>query len=152
MGAFGTERWWQLNGSIEDMVDHRIAQRPEPLMRTFATGATRNTDTNKLDYDGFLSPYALEAYAKYMHKHRFQEDGSLRDSDNWQKGIPLAVFVKSLWRHFFDFWAITRGLVRVSPEDGHLIDVEEACCSIMFNVMGYLHEHLKERANKLPPQ
>jgi hypothetical protein len=35
-----------------------LAQGPAiPAMRTFDTGATRNTDVTKLDYEGFLSPY-----------------------------------------------------------------------------------------------
>ena len=57
-------------------------------MRNFDTGATRDVDTNKLDFEGFLSPVVLERYAEYMHKNRVQADGNLRDSDNWQKGIP----------------------------------------------------------------
>ena len=52
-------------------------------MRTFDTGATRDTDSDKLDFDGFLSPLALEAFAEYMHRHRQVADGSLRASDNW---------------------------------------------------------------------
>ena len=33
-------------------------------MRTFATGATRDTEVEKLDYEGFLSPVVLKAYAE----------------------------------------------------------------------------------------
>ena len=57
-------------------------------MREFDTGATRDAETNKLDFEGFFSPLALEEYAKYMHMHRRQADGNVRDSDNWQKGMP----------------------------------------------------------------
>jgi hypothetical protein len=78
-----------------------------------------------------------------MHKHRLQKDGKLRDSDNWQKGIPLATYMKSLWRHFFDFWSLHRGISRVCSDDGHELDSVEAGCSILFNVMGYLHETIK---------
>ena len=53
-------------------------------MHHFGTGATRDSDANKLDFEGFLSPPALEAYAEYMHRHRFQADGVVRASDNWQ--------------------------------------------------------------------
>jgi hypothetical protein len=66
-------------------------------MREFETGATRNPEEGKLDYEGFLSPLVLECYAKYMHEHRLQSDGKLRDSDNWQKGIPKEVYMKSGW-------------------------------------------------------
>lgn len=86
-----------------------VAQRPKPdpptvvsnKIRTFDTGATRDTDEGKLDFEGFLSPLALERFAEYMNKHRQQSDGSLRDSDNWQKGIPVKQYMKSMWRHFF---------------------------------------------------
>jgi len=46
------------------------------------TGATRDVDNDKYDYEGFLSPIVLHRYAQYMHKHRLQSDGELRDSDN----------------------------------------------------------------------
>lgn len=107
-------------------------------MREFTTGATRNNDTDKFDYEGFISPLVLERYAAYMHKHRLQADGNLRDSDNWQKGIPLEAYVKSGWRHFMDWWKEHRGL---PTSEG----LEEALCALLFNVQGYLHETLKKR-------
>lgn len=110
-------------------------------MREFATGATRDSDKDKLDFEGFLSPLVLERFAQYMHKHRLQPDGTLRDSDNWQQGIPLDVYMKSGWRHFFDWWKEHRGL---EGRD----DVEEAVCALLFNAMGYLHEHLQTKRNK----
>lgn len=78
----------------------------------------------------------LEAYAAYMHRHRKQADGQLRDSDNWQKGIPLPAYAKSAWRHFFDFWKLHRGY---SARE----DIVCALCGVLFNCMGYLHEYLK---------
>jgi hypothetical protein len=109
------------------------------MIRSFDTGATRDTDEGKYDYDGFLSPAVIHRFGEYMHKHRLQADGALRDSDNWQKGIPKAQYVKSAWRHFMDWWAISRK----APVREH--DVEEALCALMFNTMGYLHEVLKEK-------
>jgi len=50
-------------------------------MREFKTGANRNSEEGKLDYEGFLHPLVIEEFAKYMHKHRHLEDGTLRDSD-----------------------------------------------------------------------
>ena len=100
--------------------------------RTFDTGATRDTDDGKYDYEGFLSPLVLERYAEFMHGHRKMSDGSTRDSDNWQQGIPLDVYMKSMWRHFFDVWSWHRG---ATSKD--YIDV--ALCALLFNVMGYLH-------------
>lgn len=131
----------------------KIGSDPQPveptqsLLRTFASGATRNLDTNKFDYEGFLSPLVIEAFGKYMHSHRLQKDGTMRGSDNWQLGIDFDVYMKSGWRHFFDWWKLHRGLIASSPEDGHQIDKVEALCALMFNVQGYLHELLKEKGN-----
>ncbi len=111
-------------------------------MRTFSTGATRDDDKTKLDYEGFLSPLVLERYAQYMHDHRVQADGKLRDSDNWQRGIPIDAYMKSLWRHLIDLWFIHRGYKRYDYRDGHGIEAEEALCAVIFNAMGYLHEIL----------
>ena len=58
-------------------------------VRVFDTGATRDQDTTKPDFEGFLSPFVIERFGEYMSKHRVQVDGSIRDSDNWQKGIPF---------------------------------------------------------------
>lgn len=107
-------------------------------MRRFGTGATRNSEDGKYDYEGFFSPLVLRRRAEYMHKHRVQADGTLRDSDNWQKGIPLEVYMKSLWRHFMDVWLLHRGY---NAEQ----DLEESLTAMSFNVEGYLHELLKER-------
>lgn len=105
-------------------------------MREFDSGATRDTDVEKLDFEGFLSPLVLERFAEYMNEHRVQSDGQLRESDNWQKGMPLSVYMKSMWRHFFDVWKMHRYDEGDAP-------LEEALCALLFNVQGYLHEKLK---------
>jgi len=112
-----------------------------PAKRTFDTGATRDTEMGKLDFEGFLSPLVLVRYAEYLDSHRTMKDGSIRESDNWQKGIPINVYMKSLHRHYMDMWLVHR---RWTPDHGAFM--EDAMCAIMFNVMGYLHERL---ANKL---
>ena len=110
-------------------------------IRTFETGATRDTELGKLDYEGFLSPTVLKAYAEYLNKHRVQSDGKLRDSDNWQRGIPKSVYMKSLWRHFMDVWLEHRGF---KSRDGLM----DALCGVLFNAMGYMYETLKKEVHK----
>lgn len=110
-------------------------------VRTFATGANRDVEEGKHDYEGFLSPAVIQRFGAYMHKNRHLRDGSLRDSDNWQKGIPLNVYMKSLWRHFLDIWCLHRKVPAEATRD-----IEEALCGLLFNSMGYLHEILKARA------
>ena len=112
----------------------------EPLYRKFDTGATRDVEDGKLDYEGFLSPLVLARFANYMHKHRIQKDGSLRDSDNWQKGIPRDVYMKSMWRHFMDVWLDHRVYGQVDQ-----VGMEDELCAVLFNVQGYLHELLVGR-------
>lgn len=108
-------------------------------IRKFETGATRDADEGKLDYEGFFSPLVMERRAQYMHKHRFQSDGSLRDSDNWQKGIPIKQYVKSLFRHFVDVWKEVR---EIRTKEG----LEEALCALCFNAEGILFEVLSKPA------
>lgn len=110
-------------------------------MRQFDSGATRNDDSDNLDYEGFLSPLALQAFAEYMHKHRKQADGQLRASDNWQKGIPKDAYMKSGFRHFMDWWMEHDGY---ESREG----MEDALCGLLFNVFGYLHEIKKEQNNE----
>lgn len=109
-------------------------------MRTFSTGATRDSDESKIDFEGFLSPLVLKRYGEYMNRHRKQADGGIRASDNWQAGIPLDAYMKSLWRHFFDVWAKHRGHPGLTDET-----VEEELCAVLFNASGYLHEYLKAK-------
>ena len=116
------------------------AQRREHI-RVFGSGATRDSDGGKPDYEGFISPLVLQRFGQYMHQHRVQPDGQARDSDNWQKGIPLKEYMKSLIRHARDAWALHRGW----PGDATQ-DIEEALCAVLFNDQGYLHEYLKAKA------
>lgn len=107
-------------------------------MRNFETGATRDSDENKFDYEGFLSPVVIKRFGEYMHKNRIQNDGKLRASDNWQKGIPKEAYIKSALRHFMDWWLMHR---EYEPNE----ELEDALCALLFNVNGYLFEILKEK-------
>lgn len=111
-------------------------------MREFETGATRDSDADKLDFEGFLSPAVIERFAQYMHEHRKQADGQLRASDNWQKGIPKDAYMKSMFRHFFAVWKGHR--------QGH--PSQEDLCGLLFNVMGYMHEELRPKDSISAPR
>lgn len=113
-------------------------------IRTFDTGATRDTAEDKHDPEGFLSPLVINRFCEYMHKNRMQSDGNLRDSDNWQNGFGFPVLAKSIWRHFKDVWTLHRGHEVIRKEKGKTvkINMEDALCGLMFNAMAYLHEHL----------
>lgn len=110
-------------------------------MRQFDTGATRDTDEGKLHFKGVLSPLALNRFATYMEKHRIQADGSVRDPDNWKKGIPLDTYMDSLLRHVFELWADWE-TKKFLPD--------EVLCAIFFNIQGLLHESEKLKREPLP--
>ncbi len=103
------------------------------MIRTFDTGATRDQDENKHNFDGFLSVPVMRRYARYMHANRVQSDGTLRAADNWKQGIPIQSYRESMWRHFFD----------VLDELDAGENPEESLCALKFNVDGMLHEVLK---------
>jgi hypothetical protein len=106
--------------------------------REWTTGGNRNPEDGKYDYEGFLSPVVLEAFAQYMHKHRKLADGTLRDSDNWQKLFGdehYDVCMKSLHRHFMDMWLEHRGH---KSREG----MEDAMMGILFNTMAYAFKYL----------
>ncbi len=110
-------------------------------IRTFDSGATRDVDTDKLDYEGFLSPIVLKAYAEYLHKHRVQRDGQLRASDNWQKlfgNDHYGVCMKSAFRHFMEVWTYHRGFPTTES-------VDDALGGLLFNIMAFWFKLLKDR-------
>ncbi len=116
--------------------------KDDGTMRTFASGATRDTGEGKLDYAGFLSPQALKQFAKYMNMNRLQSDGQLRDSDNWKAGFPMGSYVSSGFRHFTEWWE-TYLCENWNGDREQTIKMIAALCGLWFNVQGKLHELLK---------
>lgn len=109
-------------------------------MREFGTGATRNDDKTKNDYRGFRSPLAMKRFGDYMTEHRVQSDGTIRDSDNWKKGMPRKAYLSSLIRHVEDVHLIMEGHVALNPDTKEPVALDEALAAIMFNSQGLLHE------------
>ena len=128
-------------------VDAEWVQDGTPI-RTFETGATRDTTQGKLDYVKALSPIVLRRYVQYLDKHRLQPDGSYRDFDNWKKGIPQETYRSSQGRHFFDDWLLSEGY---ETEDNHgpVTDIEDVLCAELFNIQGRLYEILKARLGEV---
>ncbi len=116
----------------------------ENKIRTFETGATRDTAEDKPDYEGFLSPTVIKRYGEYMLKHQKQSDGNMRKSDNWQLGIPKAQYMKSMFRHFMEVWTLHRKVNEETEED-----IDDVLCALLFNVMGMLHEELKVNKERI---
>lgn len=97
----------------------------------FKTGATRTAET-PYDPEGFLNPRVLKEFCLYMEQHRVQADGTLRASDNWQKGMPTSRAFRSLARHYQDVWLLSRGYEPASPDCKSMRD---ALCGVLFNAM-----------------
>ena len=113
----------------------------DSMIRQFDTGANRDTADGKLEYIGFICPVAMKRFAQYMHANRTLKDGTLRESNNWKKGIPIEVYWQSLGRHFFEAWRWH------DSQDSQTADIdpvglEDTLCAIMFNVQGLLRELL----------
>lgn len=102
-------------------------------IRTFKSGANRNSEEGKRDIEAYLNPRALQIYCDYMYKHQFLEDGTKRPGDNWQKGFGKDVCAKSLMRHVLDFWLFHRGYKGRET-------IVDALCAIIFNSFAYLLE------------
>ncbi len=111
-------------------------------VRKFDTGADRDTDTHKIDPAKALSPLVLERYSEYLRAHAVRHDGTVREADNWKKGIPRGAYLSSLMRHVLNVWTIEDGFV-AADSDGEVVEYEEALCGVLFNAMGLLHENLK---------
>lgn len=128
--------------------DYPFKPGQKDQVRTFATGATRSQDSDRPDYEGYLSPLVIERFGSYMKKHRIQADGKVRDSDNWQLGMPLKVFAKGLLRHIVHFWTRHRGFIVHDPLAAE--SIQEDLCAIIFNAQGYLHQ-LLVKSEYTPP-
>ena len=138
----GSSYWFLEDQDLE--LAYRAVPVPVPAeqpIRTFDSGATRDTAQGKLDYVKALSPIVLRRYVQYLNRHRLQPDGSYRDFDNWKSGMPQDVYHSSGGRHFFEAWLLTEGY---ETEDNHgPVELEDVLCAQMFNIMGRLHELLK---------
>lgn len=115
-------------------------------IRKFESGATRDTDADKLNYIKALSPTVLQYYVGYLGKHRTQSDGNLRDWDNWKKGIDKQTYLESLERHKMAVWLLHQGY---PASDNHgPVTLEDSLAGIIFNASGWLHEILEEKLCK----
>jgi hypothetical protein len=122
---------------------------PTGKVRQFASGATRDTDQNKLNYRGFENPFVTKRFAEFMHKNRRQSNGELRAADNWQKGIPREAYMESLERHVNEVKEMHEAEAGRSPESWGvpvLADRElllDTLSAVIFNAQGMMLEIMK---------
>jgi len=80
-------------------------------IREFESGANRNSSLGKLAYKDFINPLNEYSFATYMDSKRLLDDGTYRNGDNWQHGIPQVSLADSLIRHVKEFELLHLGLV-----------------------------------------
>jgi hypothetical protein len=139
LSAGECHEWAYDHDWVREHRDNLIGRASVDRMERYITGATRSEDGERIDPEGFISPFVLRRFSDYMAVHRRQADGQLRASDNWQKGMPKDRYLKSLLRHVMDLWIAWRG---GSADES----MEDLLCACLFNVQGMLHEMLRDRA------
>lgn len=122
----------------ESWISNLLGAVGDGTLRTSPTGATRDTATGKIEPWGFTSALVERRFSEYMDEHRVQSDGSVRDSDNWKKGLLTEWYKHSLSRHILDLKLHLEGF----PEEAVELDYETVLCAVLFNVQGLLHNHL----------
>jgi len=100
--------------------------------RTFDTGARRDTATGKGRYD-LLPPKALHHLAQLLER-----GADKYGARNWEKGMPLSVYLNSATRHLFQLLA------------RH--DDEDHAAAVLFNVAAYIETLDKIEAGTLPEE
>lgn len=124
--------------SHDEVIDE-LMKKPTMLIRTFSTGATRDSDDGKPSYVSYLSPLVLKSFGEYMLAHEIQSNGERREPGNWKKGMPKQAYVESMFRHVMDLWLTHDGYGREAREP-----MIEALNAIIFNASGYLHTLLED--------
>ena len=103
-------------------------------IRTFDTGATRDTDEGKPRYHAYTCSLVEQKRGEYMLKHQKQGD-TIRPADNWKKRMPLEEILESLIRHVKDLELHHDGYVDQCRES----DVHEILGGIWANATFYHH-------------
>jgi len=128
---------------IQKLTDE-LTKHPTKKIRAYETGAIRDSVDGKYNYAGFLHPLVVNQFAKYMHKHRVQPDGGLRDADNWQKGIPSKDCLEGLFRHFMDVWSHFNDIQPIDFKTGEKVSLVEALCAMSFNINAMILNEIKD--------
>jgi hypothetical protein len=136
--------WWKEENSLSGLntpqkdTNPKDAGGKKQTLEQFEKGATRTVCDDKLSYVKALSPIVLRRYVQYLANHRKQVDGTMREFDNWKRGIPVERYLDGLGRHFMTLWLVMDGF-EIYDDLGQK-DIEDVLCAIIFNSMGMLHE------------
>jgi hypothetical protein len=111
-----------------------VALKRKMEIRSFSTGAIRDSEEGKEDYIETISWSAFKRFAKYMtgKKKKYGEG-------NFKKGMPIDAYERSLMRHIQKY-------LENKYEDGNSEKEEDHLAAAWFNIQGIMHE--EERAKK----
>ena len=131
-----------IRSALDELMDSKggpLGPDPRPMVYPAAdrvgekvlypSGATRDSEEGKLDYQGALSIEVLDSFVQYMDRHREMSPGSFRGMGNWKQGMPWARLMRSLTRHHFAVWR----------NDGQKLDDLHA---VLFNTMALIYQQL----------
>jgi hypothetical protein len=105
-------------------------------IRTFESGAIRDSGEGKEDYIETISWIAMKRYAQYMTGKK-----SKYGAGNFKKGIPIESYESSLLRHIQKYLANKYENGNVEKEEDHL-------SAILFNAFGIIHEEERAKLHK----
>jgi hypothetical protein len=105
-------------------------------IRTFKSGAIRDSEQGKESYVETISWTAFRRYSQYMtgKKEKY-------GAGNYKKGIDIECYEESLMRHIVKYFANKYEGENLEKNDDHL-------SAILFNCFGIMHEEERLRINK----
>lgn len=109
-------------------------------MRKFKGGATRGNADGKINY-AHSSALAERVWCEYMHQHRIQEDGKLREPDNYKKGMDVESYRTGLAGHNKDIELLLEG--HKVFEKGKEVTPFDAIMASKFNLQGLIIELMR---------
>lgn len=90
--------------------------------RTMPTGATRDTNNNKLEYSSYSHPLNDFSFAKYMQSKQTIW-WKYRRWDNWQLGLGREVLLDSLIRHIKTLELLFKGYRLFETKKDWVVDL-----------------------------
>ena len=97
-------------------------------IRTFKSGAVRDSENDKEDYVETLAWRSLKRYAKYMTSKK-----SKYGRGNFKKGIDIESYERSLVRHLQKYFENKYEQGQVEKNEDHL-------SGMVFNIFGIMYE------------
>lgn len=104
---------------------------------TFKTGAIRDSQEGKNDWTETISWTALNRYAGYMTGKKAKYGAG-----NFKKGIDITSYEQSLIRHWHKYFVNKYEKGNEEPGEDHL-------AAMLFNVLGIMHEEMRQINNGL---